>query len=248
LLATALDSNTDGEHAIDLDAVAEAVGKSDKPPFYYAEETQQNKFNCEACGTFNDILETFGYCSRCGTRNDLQQLKSKTIPRLRERINRDGPYETCAKEAVAAFDSFAGQYAKQLIRLVPMTQSRLNRLERMLFHNFETVATELKNVFDIDVLKGLDESDVKFATMMFHRRHVYEHRGGEADEKYIVDSGDTTVRLKQALRETQESAHRIASLVVKLATNLHVGFHEIIPPEDGAIAEFRRRSRLSAQR
>jgi hypothetical protein len=61
---------------------------------------------------------------------------------------------------------------------------------------------------------------------MFHRRHVYVHKGGEADEKYIADSGDN-VRLKQALRETQESAHRTASFVLKLAGNLHREFHEL---------------------
>ena len=58
-----------------MDAVADAAGKeTDKPPFYYAEESQQNQFLCEACGSFNDILGKFGYCSVCGTRNDLQEL------------------------------------------------------------------------------------------------------------------------------------------------------------------------------
>ena len=72
---------------------------------------------------------------------------------------------------------------------------------------------------------------------MFHRRHVYEHKGGEADAKYIADSGDTSVRPKQALQETQESAHQLAGLMVKIARNLHRGFHEIIPPEGRPIQE-----------
>lgn len=60
---------------------------------------------------------------------------------------------------------------------------------------------------------------------------MYEHKGGEADEKYIVDRGDTSVRPKQALRETIDSAHRIAGLILRIATNLHRGFHETLPPE-----------------
>lgn len=75
----------------------------------------------------------------------------------------------------------------------------------------------------------MSDEDVAFGMLMFHRRHVYEHKGGEADEKYIKDSGDN-VRLKQALRETRESAHRTANLVIKLGANLHRGFHEIFPP------------------
>src|ERR1700674_6040727 len=107
-----------------MDAVAEAVGKdSKKPPFYYAEESQQNKFTCDACGGINDILGTYGYCSDCGMRNDLQHLATNTIPSIRNRINAGGPYDACVKDTVAAFDSFARQYAKQLVQLIPMTSS-----------------------------------------------------------------------------------------------------------------------------
>ena len=86
----------------------------------------------------------------------------------------------------------------------------------------------------------MSDEDVAFATLRFHRRHVYEHKGGEADEKYIADSGDK-VRLKQALRETQESAHRTASLVMKLGSKLHEGFHNIFPPLEEPIRTHERR-------
>lgn len=82
-LCEALDAPEDGDHIIDMDAVADSVGSAAaKPSFYYAEESQQNKFDCPACGAFNDILGTFGYCASCATRNDLQELEAKTIPRF----------------------------------------------------------------------------------------------------------------------------------------------------------------------
>src|ERR1700730_1667261 len=54
-----------GEYVIDLDAVADAADASvgEKPPFYYAELSQQNRYVCKACDGFNDILGTFGYCT-----------------------------------------------------------------------------------------------------------------------------------------------------------------------------------------
>jgi len=73
---------------------------------------------------------------------------------------------------------------------------------------------------------------------MSHRRHVYEHLGGEADEKYIADSGDTSVRPKQVLHESQESAHRLVNVVVKMARRLHAGFHEIFPRNERPIRRF----------
>jgi hypothetical protein len=44
----------------------------------------------------------------------------------------------------------------------------------------------------------MTEAEIAAATRFFQRRHVYEHNGGEVDEKYLGDSGDTSVRLKQA--------------------------------------------------
>jgi hypothetical protein len=46
----------------------------------------------------------------------------------------------------------------------------------------------------------------------------------------LRDSGDTSVRLKQTIRETQEGVHAFAALVVRMARNLHDGFHDILEP------------------
>ena len=91
----------------------------------------------------------------------------------------------------------------------------------------------MADTFDIDLIKDMRKSDTDFAVLMFHRRHVYEHNGGEADEKYIADSGDTSVRVKQMLREDRDSAIRTVKLVGQLGRNLDKGFHELFPPEEG---------------
>ena len=234
-----LQEDKDGEYVIDMDAVADAAGTDvEKPPFYYAEESQQNKFKCNACNSYNDILGVYGYCSRCGTRNDFQELSEKIIPAIRERINAGGQNEACVKDAVSAFDSVTGQYVKQLLQRVPLTQARRNRLDGKRFQNLQQVQQDLTEIFGIDIGDGVSAADFDFAKQMFHRRHVYEHKGGEVDDKYIADSGDTSVRPKQALRETQESAHRTVSIVVKMASNLHRGFHEILPPNEGPIKQY----------
>ena len=213
-LSAALADGVDGEHVIDMDAVADAAGKeAKKPPFYYAEVSQQNKFTCDACGAFNDILGRFGYCSSCGTRNDLHEMKSKIIP------THPGPHQF--RWTIRRVRQGRGRGVRLICgevrgaaraHLFPVTSRRRNVLENLGFHNLKKVAAEIKAVFDIDILDGIEASDEQFATLMFHRRHVYEHQGGEADEKYIVDSGDTSVRPKQALHETQESAHRLANV------------------------------------
>ncbi len=240
LMAQALDA-PDGEHVIDLDAVADAVSSLEKPPFYYSEERQQNKFTCEECGNVADILGRFGYCSLCGTRNDIQELDKKTLAAIRERINTSGEYESCVRDAVAAFDSLAGVYVRELLRIVPVTKARRNRLSNSRFHNLAQVQAELASTFDIDIFSNLERDDQAFSILMFHRRHVYEHNGGEVDQQYIDQSGDSSVRIKQSLRETQDTAHRIVSAVAKMSKNLHAGFHELCPVEDRFIKLHKRR-------
>lgn len=232
LVEQAMSSDKDDEFIIDMDEVADAVGKeTKKPKFYYAEESQQNKFICDACGSLNDILGRFGYCSSCGTHNGKNELDLE-VKKIKERINTDHQFEACTKDAVAAFDSYARQTAKQLVNRIPMTPSRKKHWKRKLFHNLKPCAKDLETVFDIDIFKNIKQEDVDFAILMFHRRHIYEHNGGEVDEKYIRDSGDKSVRPKQVIRESSESALKIASIVLKMAENMHNGFHSIFPAEE----------------
>lgn len=231
LIAEAMNSESEGERVVDMDEVADAVGKDvSKPKFYYAEEQQQNKYTCVACGEINDILGRYGYCSNCGTHNGVAELEAD-IKQIRNRINNTTEYEACTKDAVAAFDGFARHIAKQLSSRVPMTPARRREWGRKLFHNLKACAEGLSAVFDINPLKSLTGDDIAFATLMFHRRHVYEHNGGEVDEKYIRDSGDTSVRPKQVIRETRETASRIADLVGKMGRNIADGLHQIFAPE-----------------
>lgn len=227
----AMSDPEDGEHIIDMDEVADAVGKEgERPAFYYAEETQQNKFTCRACGDFNDILGRYGYCSSCGTHNGVSELEAD-LKAIRASADANLDYSTCVKGTVAAFDSYSRQIAKQLASRIPMTPARRKEWERKLFHNLKACADELESTFDIRPFRSMNQDEIAFATLMFHRRHVYEHNGGEVDEKYIRDSGDTTVRPKQVIRETSQSASRISDLVLRMTQNIDKSFHEIFAPE-----------------
>lgn len=242
LVEDALRSENDGEHVIDMDEVADAIGKeAAKPEYYYAEESQQNKYTCQACGDRNDILGRYGYCSTCGTYNGLSELEHD-LNGIRERIGTGQQYEACVKDAVSAFDSYARQVSKQVATRIPMRPVRTKEWERKVFHNLKRCAEGLNTIFGINLFDQLRQDDVDFAILMFHRRHVYEHNGGEVDDKYIRDSGDTSVRPKQVIRETDTSALRIADLVLKMGRNLHDGFHDIFPPEQAPLKIHQRRA------
>jgi hypothetical protein len=239
VLNNALSTVENGEVIINMDEVADAVGKeSEKPAFYVSEQSQQRKFTCSACGEFNDILGRFGYCSRCGMRNDITDFEDITVTAIRERLNAGNVPEDCVRDAVAAFDAFVAQYAKQLAEMVPLTDRRKNRLVKQRFHNLEELRETFKTWFDIDLSEGMKDEDIRYVALMFYRRHIYEHNGGEVDQKYLDDSGDTTVRLKQHIHESRESVHALLSSMVKIARNIHNGFHALFPPIPEPIMTF----------
>jgi hypothetical protein len=239
VLRDALDYGEDGEVVIDMDVVAEAVGKEgEKPTFYVSEQSQQRKFTCQACGEFNDILGRFGYCSRCGTRNDLSDFEEQTVQMIRKHLNDGNAPEDCLRDAVASFDSFMAQIAKQLIALVPLTKARQNRLSKQRFYDLDEVQTTLKDWFDIDIFAGMKEEERRLVARMFHRRHVYEHNGGEVDQKYLDDTGDVTVCLKQHIHESRQDVHDLLGSLVKMTRNIHRVFHELFPPRPEPIKAF----------
>lgn len=239
VLEAGLATVTDGEIVIDMNEVADAAGKEgEKPAFYISDERQQCGFVCKACNEFNDILGRFGYCSLCGTRNDLADFEDQTIPAIRARLNSGSPPEDGVRDAVAAFDSFMAQIGKQFAKLIPMSERRRTRLEAQSFHNLSEVRKMMSDWFDVDLVSGMKAEEISVTERMFCRRHVYEHNGGEVDQRYIDNSGDTTVRLKQHIHETKEGAHDLMASLVKMARNVHRQFHELFPPIDAPIKRF----------
>ena len=125
-------------------------------------------------------------------------------------MNSGGSPEDCLRDAVAAFDSFMAHFAKELARPTPMTERRRQRLQTQSFHDLNDMHATFNDWFDIDVCTGIKEAECRNVEIMFYRRHVYEHNGGEVHQQYLDRSGDTTVRLKR-IHEAQQGAHALLS-------------------------------------
>ncbi len=243
----ALTNDETGVYEIDMDAVADAVGKDgEKPAFYVSETSQQSKFTCAACEEFNDIIGRYGYCSRCGTRNDIEDFTA-AIARIRQKLNNGEAPDVCLREAISTFDSFVAQYARQLAGMVPMTKSRKYRLREQSFHGLEDARKLFSEWFDIDIASGIKHGDLAFVKTKFFRRHVFEHSGGQVTQRYLADSGDTTVKLNELLREKQADVHSLLGFLSRLALNLHDGFHQLFPPNEAPIRQFaEKKARMAA--
>lgn len=237
-IKAAIKSGEDGEYVVDMDKVADLVGKEcPKPKFYYSEKKQQNLYECSACGNYDDILGRYGYCSCCGTCNGFQELKQEIL-KIENEIQTSTEDDKCLKDLISAFDGFGRYYVKQLIKHFPLSKKKKKEWEWKKIHNLKARAAEFLSVMGIDLFKGIESEDTEFADKMFCRRHVYEHNGGVVDQQYIDDSGDTSVRVGQRIRETKESTSRLTKILSKIGFNIHEGLLKLNPPESKALQYF----------
>ncbi len=235
-LDQALRSTVPGSYEIDLDQVADAANDpDDRPEHFFSEEAQQNAFRCSACNAYNDILGTTGYCALCGSRSDLDFVQRQRMPSIRARIHSGASsMGDCIRDVISLFDGVVRQLIDQLLVRVPLRRKRAAPLEQRSFQALKEIVRAIDAAFAIDMFDSLSESDQVFCSLMFYRRHVYEHNGGLVDARYLEVTGDN-VRLGQALRDSSNDVQRLTELVVKMIHTLVDGFHEIFPPMEGPI-------------
>jgi hypothetical protein len=237
-----MNPGTERSFVIDMDAVADRGANEPRPDFYYTTETQQTRYKCDQCGDFNDIRGRFGYCTSCGWRNNLRMLK-ETFADLRSQLNSGhASAEVTIKSTVSAFDACCRDFAVQITKRIPMKPGRKADLERLIFHDVESATiTNMKLMFDIDILRNLD-GELLFLKLMMHRRHVFEHNAGVADDRYVRESGDSDAKEGVLIRENQANAHRLISGLTRMAENFEKDFHEIFIPTQWPIDYHRRRT------
>lgn len=250
LLRTAINESVPGstkEVVIDMDALADSIVGEPRPDFYYTSIAQQTEFKCSACNSYNDIRGRYGYCSSCGWRNSAEHQR-RTLEAIRGRlVNGELSPAEVVKQSISEFDSAARDYVGQLISGVPMKQARRNQLERLLFHNLDKFEELLKTCFDIDLLQGMS-ADREFLRRMFFRRHVYEHDGGVATQRYCEESGDVGIQKGDLIRETAENAHRLIGCLNRMIKTFETDFHEMFEPEKFCIElEKDRRKRMAGK-
>lgn len=250
-LAEAIEAINPGgklEVEIDLNNIADTVTDKPRPDFYYTSTAQQTEFKCEKCGSYNDVRGKYAYCSSCGWRNNAKFLHD-ILSSIREKLNSGAiSPEEAIKQSVSEFDSAARNYTEQLISIVPMIEARKNQLQKLLFHNLGNFTPLINAIFGINLLQNMD-ADKDFINKMFCRRHIYEHNGGVATDKYLKESADTDVQEGSLIRENQENANRFIGCLNRMFSLYEAAFHELLPPEKFCIdIEEERKARFKAEK
>jgi hypothetical protein len=226
------------ERRMEFDRIAdEAERQTKRPAFYYAEQSQQYRFLCSACGAFNDVLGRSCYCCGCGSRND-REVASERIKDIRARLHSGGSPNDGLRDAVSLFDGTIGHIITQLLCRVPLRSRLRAAIQSRPKHQIEAVAYAMSQAFAIDIFEGVSASRRTLAVRLFLRRHVHEHQGSIVDQDYLQRSNDTSVKVGQHLVESREEVQTLTEIQMLMIDNLSNGFAELFPPSEDAIGKY----------
>lgn len=224
-----------GFYRWDLNELSATPADAASQSFYLAEERQQRHRLCLACGVGQDVLGGASYCCACGTRDD-RELLEDALDDARQRA-RSGALPGALRDAVSATDSFVAAIVSELVNRVPLTKERKaywtgkNRPK----HKFRETFERLDRDFGFKTAAALTTHEQALAMKLVARRHVHEHGGGIVDQAYLDETGDN-LRLGQSITEAPKEIFEFIGLMGKFSQAVMVGFHELFPASDDAIA------------
>ena len=115
-----------------------------------------------------------------------------------------------------------------------MTKSRRAWWTRRPKHDVRGTIERLDQDFGFALAKAVKTTELSGLSNMFERRHIHEHNGGIADDRYRQKTGSSEP-LGSLLREDAADVIEFANRLSKLAATLHTGFHELFPIDQAAV-------------
>lgn len=192
-----------------------------------ATEPMRTKITCSKCFCRYAVIGAAFFCPACG-QNDAKQIfhlslngRLKTldqIPKLRaESSDRDAAenmvhalVEHTLQHAISAFQ----KYAEALCQDFPNPKE----LQQNAFQNLKGGSNLWQSATNKQYSDYLDESELATLTIAFQRRHLFAHRQGLVDQKYIDRSGDTCYQLGQRVVLHENNVREYVALIRKLGS------------------------------
>ncbi len=219
---------------VSIGALVDALPEN-RQGWVYSEERLQAEYSCSQCKNRYDILGNYGLCPTCGKPNFNEVFNEKldalaaefrhANETIKERIEREiewGKLTTCISELDALFGK-----VKMLLQRLPNTPARRAAIGLVSIHNVRSVREKLIHWYDIDIFEGLPATDVDFLNKMVNRRHIFTHKGGQVDQEYLDNTGDTTVKLHEVIRFRSNEIKRLIPIVRGCGNRLLEGLNSI---------------------
>ncbi len=191
----------------------------------YIERQTIRTFTCPNGGHRAVIYDLLTVCPYCGPDTPPRAVLDDNLAGMsrvlavveelpeehRREIEAAGGVTSLAERALSGAVAAAQNFAKQL-----HTQSGKPTTVRNPWQNVTRLQEQWQASFTTSPLAAWSAADVRLLRLGFARRHVLEHNGGVADERYVSESGDT-IAIGRRIRVRTPFVREFLAAVVRLA-------------------------------
>jgi hypothetical protein len=177
-----------------------APPRSPRPLPTYMERQTIRTFVCPNGGHRAVIYDRLVACPYCGPATPVRAVLDDNLGAMRrliEIVQRLSPEHRQEVEAAGGASAFAERALGGAVAAVQTfakdlhSQSEREVTVRNPWQNPDRLREQWKGSFAVDPLDQLDDAQIALLRLGFARRHILEHNGGVADEKYLRESGDS---------------------------------------------------------
>jgi hypothetical protein len=198
----------------------EANFKPKKHPIhYYREEELETLIVCKQCTLVYSIFGIFSYCPDCGDHNSLQILQ-KNMELIEKELNYANSsedkelkvklIEDSLENCVSAFDAFG----RETIKVYSKGKVDIS------FQTIHTVKDTIEEKFGINISHPLNPIEWQFVIKLFQKRHLFSHKLGIVDSKYLKITNDPDTMLNRKVPLQQSEVEELINLILRIGDYL----------------------------
>jgi hypothetical protein len=197
----------------------------------YRERTLETEIRCDQCTLEYSVYGVFAYCPDCGVHNshqillrnlDLARRQVELARTIEDIAFRKHMIEDALENCVSAFDGFGREICRRHGHVATSTE----KINSVSFQNMDRAAIALERLYLIDLRSLLSNDDWLFVVLCFNRRHILAHNSGVIDNKYLLESGDSTAQKGRRINIPEADVARLAEVLGVLGLKLVECFSE----------------------
>lgn len=192
------------------------------PIHRYKEKRLEQLVVCDKCNLAYEIYGVFGYCPDCGMHNSLQILNANLdiVQKMLAMATECEPaisknlVENALEDTISSFDGFGREVCKVHGSKASEDVSRIS------FQDIEVAKEKVERAFSIDMSSLFTDTEWKAINNAFQKRHLFSHKMGVVDKKYLDKTNDNHFKVGQKIIITPEEVLGLVINIRKIGSHL----------------------------
>ena len=186
---------------------------------------------CKHCGTRYSVIGTAFFCPCCGKNTILDNFQIsinntknmiKSLPEMKDLLQRSYGKDTAASMCQSMLENSLGDIisAFQKYCEVKFTSISADRVRVNDFQMIEKGSQLFEKACGLSYHDWINDSEYEFISIMFQKRHLFEHNGGIVDESYVKKTNDNSYSIGQRIIVKENDILTFIEIISKLSNEI----------------------------